>query len=483
MSRLPVLNWTSPGPVSSAFMNSTAPVQILNGPIGGGKTSTNFMKHIRNALKQRASTRDGVRKYKLCTVRADYRQLWRATIPSWWTWMPKQLGEWVGPHDAPARHVIEFDTPVGRVRFEHEFIALGDNRVEDVLRGYEPTAFFLDELDLLPREALDFSRGRAGRYPPEAEGGASWYGVTGACNAPELDSWLYDLFFDHAPEIAIFRQPGGREAKAENLPNLPAGYYENQAAGNDPMYVARMVDNKPGYSRHGRAVYGAEFADARHVSPVALEPVPALPLVLGADAGLSPACAVLQRMGDGQWRVLGELCAEHGTGPSRFGRDLARFLRARFPGCQVGEAWADPASAFGGDRQSRETLEDRAWIEIVSEAAGVRFRPAPGGNALQGRLDAVKHALTAPMEGGRPGLLLDPRCSVLRKGFNAAYRYRRMQTADGRYADAPDKNDVSHVHDALQYALVGGGELRAVLGRKASRQAGPAMAVTDFEVL
>jgi hypothetical protein len=56
---------------------------------------------------------------------------------------------------------------------------------------------------------------------------------------------------------------------------------------------------------------------------------------------------------------------------------------------------------------------------------------------------------------------------------------RRLKVAgDERYHDEPNKNGFSHVHDALQYALSGGGETL----RPRSTQ-GPIVAETAFKVL
>jgi hypothetical protein len=48
------------------------------------------------------------------------------------------------------------------------------------------------------------------------------------------------------------------------------------------------------------------------------------------------------------------------------------------------------------------------------------------------------------------------RCKYLRKGFKGMYVIQRtkMQGGMGRFADAPIKNDYSHVHDANQYGCV-----------------------------
>jgi len=49
-----------------------------------------------------------------------------------------------------------------------------------------------------------------------------------------------------------------------------------------------------------------------------------------------------------------------------------------------------------------------------------------------------------------------------------------------RYEDKPEKNKYSHIHDALQYAMIGGGEGRALtMGGKTSK---PVQARKDFDV-
>src|SRR5690606_4374202 len=123
------------------------------------------------------------------------------------------------------------------------------------------------------------------------------------------------------------RQPSGFSPQAENRENLPPGYYEAQAVGQPDWYVRRMIRNEFGYSRDGRPVY-PEFSDARHVAAEALRPGPGLRLVIGADAGLTPAATIWQRLPNGQWRCLDELVAESGAGmgAKRFGEALNRLL-------------------------------------------------------------------------------------------------------------------------------------------------------------
>ena len=170
------LVWQSPGPVSSGFMASTAKVDILNGPVGSGKTTTSLMKLLRTSCKQQISLTDTargvdggrwpVRKTRWCVVRDTYRQLWKTTMPSWFNRIPRSVGEFTGAENAPASHRVEFalkDRTIAQVQVD--FLAIGDNAVEDVLRGYEPTGFYLNELDLLAKEVFEHAILRTGRFP------------------------------------------------------------------------------------------------------------------------------------------------------------------------------------------------------------------------------------------------------------------------------------------------------------------------------
>ncbi len=481
--------WKSPGLVSSAFMASMKRVQFLNGPIGGGKTTTNFIKHMRYAARQKQSSRDGIRKYKLCVVRDTYRQIWKTTLPTWFKRVPRSEGDFVGAENAPATHRVTFElADRSIVEMQTDFVGIGENAVEDVLRGYEPTAFMLNEADLLAREVYNFARGRWGRYPDMSEGGPSWWGITGDANAPELESWLYTDIFDatkRPDDVDLFVQPSGFSPDAENLENLPPDYYTDQAKGQPEWYIARMIENRPGYSRAGKPIY-PEFNDRLHVSSE-VHVIAGLPLLIGLDAGGSPAAAFAQRLPNGGWWILDELVAEQGTGPLRFGAMLAKRLggsddkgSVSFAACRTVRGFADPSAAYGADKQAGE----HDWIEIVAKAAGVRISAAPT-NRLIPRLEAVRRPLMQLID-GKPAVLIHPRCTQLRKGFNSGYRYRKiLQGNMERYGEEPEKNEFSHPQDALQYVMSAGGEDLEIRERKtrteAELRALHRQAVTDWD--
>ncbi len=472
------LSWSPPGPVASRFMASAAQVQVLNGPVGSGKTTACLMKGTALAARQMVSTRDSmadargvrrpVRKFRLCVVRDTYRQLWKTTLPSWFKRIPREIGTFTGADNAPASHRLGFQLGDGTmVDFQADFVGIGDNTAEDALRGYEPTAFYLNEADLLARDVFTYAAGRTGRFPDMAEGGPSWHGVLMDCNAPELSSWLYRDVFAQPPEalaamgLELFRQPSGLGPHAENLANLPPGYYTAQARLQPEWYVQRMLEDRPGYSRAGKPIY-PEFNDQMHVpdrEPVA---IPELALLIGLDAGLSPAAVIAQRLPGGGWVILAELAAEQGTGAVRFAEALAKLLHDRFAACRTVRAWADPSAQYGADKQAGE----RTWIELVEHHAGIRVDAAPT-NALIPRLEAVRRPLTRLID-GKPAFALAASCMVLREGFNAGYRYRRHGATE-TFAEEPEKNRYSHPHDALQYVLSAGGEDAEIHDRRGRR--------------
>ena len=81
---------------------------------------------------------------------------------------------------------------------------------------------------------------------------------------------------------------------------------------------------------------------------------------------------------------------------------------------------------------------------------------------------------------GKPVLLIDRRCTQLIKGFEGGYAYKRMQVSGERFADKPDKNMFSHVHDAAQYLFLGAGEGRALMNSQ--KPAVATVAKRDFDV-
>lgn len=489
------------GPVAGAFGRSKALVCGIMGPVGGGKTTECIAKGIRVGMAQEAvwdnARKCYVKKCRGAVVRDTYPNLDRTVIKSWKQWFKgpdgKVIGHWSG--DAPRVHTFTLNVgqpgTKGYYQLDMEviFTAIGEHAVEDVLRGLEVTWLWCNEWDLLPKAVLEIGIGRIGRYPSVVDCGVpcAFSQIFGDFNAPEEDNHIYDLFFNKdlgiepeelaelqeeiggQPLIEFFQQPGAREPGAENLHNLPKGYYKKQVftLRNSPDKILRLIDNKVGAVRSGMPVYPI-YSDLTHCPPIPPKAIRGVPLRIGMDAGLTPAAVIGQRNSLGQMIILPELAyilddedeqMADGIGPTAFGEALADLLATKFPGFTIESAVVDPAAAKGTDDSGNELT----WLQYAAKAAGIRIRPAPvPGNDLTIRLEAVRAPLRRLVEAGRPGLVVSPECKTLRRGFNSGYVYRRTALAGGnsRYENKPFKNQYSHVHDALQYLMVASGEGR-----------------------
>lgn len=460
------LVYTPPGPIGAGFVNDKSKVAAIMGPVGSGKTSCAIMRILRTAKEQRPSPIDNVRYSKWAVVRDTYRNLNRTTVKSFKTWLPK--ASWSGGTNEPATMNLRTGLPDGTILdLTIEMIALGENTIEDVARGWEGTGVWLNEGDLLPADVLSYMHGRTGRFPSAVHGGATWYGSILDYNAPDVENYCYQIFEEVRPDnYLLFRQPGGRDPKAENISNLPEGYYEQQvqmlmAQGREDL-VRRLIDNQYGYSRDGKPVYG-EYRDDFHCAGSELMPVAGLVIKADFDQGLHPACTLRQTMPDGQLRILDELYCDRGA--TGLCEELRRLIgSAKYAGCRVIGGMVDP-SAAAGDANDAES-----WVDCINRLMGWRGRDmvrlAPT-NSPEKRQAAVRFRLRTNIGDGRPGLLISTTCKVARRGFNSEYKYKRKKVAgSASYDEAPEKKyPVADVHDSIQYGALDDGGFEEIIGR------------------
>jgi hypothetical protein len=138
-------------------------------------------------------------------------------------------------------------------------------------------------------------------------------------------------------------------------------------------------------------------------------------------------------------------------GIDQFGDELIMHCNTRWPKLTEYIDIGDPAG------EKRAETDTTTCFQILW---GKGIRIEAGLQTLAIRLESVRKPLRTFALKGEPGLLLDPRCKTIRKGFQGGYQYRRMKTSSERYTAAPDKNQYSHPMDALQYPLTrifGGG--------------------------
>jgi len=431
-------------PALWTFHQDNSFVRGVMGPVGSGKSTACCWELFRRLQEQEPGP-DGIRRSRWAVVRNTYRELSDTTVKTWLDWFD-DVGDFVNQDMA---HRIKF----ADVEAELLFRAL--DRPADVkkLLSLELTGAWVNEAREVPRAVVDMLQGRVGRYPSKREGGPTWLGVIMDTNPPDSDHWWYRLFEEVAPDgWRLFRQPSGRGADAENLENLPDGYYDRLQAGKDDEWIAVYVDGEYGFISEGRPVY-PEFRDHLHVAKESIEVLDGTPVVIGIDFGLTPAAVFGQRDVRGRWRWIHELVTED-MGAVRFGELLQNEMASRFPACEF-QVWGDPA----GDQRAQ--TDETTPFQIL-RARGIKARPAPS-NDFTLRRESVATPLSRLVD-GEPGLLISPSCTTLRKAMGGGYCYKRVQvTGDERFHDKPDKNQYSHVADAAQYLMLGAGEGRAIL--------------------
>jgi hypothetical protein len=287
------------------------------------------------------------------------------------------------------------------------------------------------------------------------------------------DDWV---FFTQPPAMTELRDPEGLvtgyklNPLRENAPNVTIDYYKKIITGKSRSWVEVYVLNRLGHTADGKPVY-PQYVDEKHVARDSLSVSKILPLYVGIDFGLTPSAVIAQRLPTGRWLILKEVVAAD-MGIARFAPILRVELQRLAPGHKEVKIYGDPAGDI------RAQTDERTPFDIL-RANGIVALPAPS-NDIALRIDAVDACLTRFVD-GQPGFLLDPDCRVLRKGFRGGYHYKRMQVSgEARYDDKPNKNKFSHVHDALQYMLLGAGE-----GRKLTvgdRMMKPTVAQREFNV-
>ena len=452
------INYTPSGRVLTQFHNSATPIRVLNGPLGSGKTTACCFEVLVKAMAQ-APNKAGIRKTRWLVVRSTYPELMSTTIASWRSWFGPEMGDMkIAP---PVEHKLRFQMPDQTyVECDVIFMALDGPDADAKIRGLEITGAWFNECREIPKPIWDMVDGRIGRYPSKRDGGPTWHGVIADTNPPDDESFLYRFAeIDRPKTWEFFRQPGGVVKRgnqwvlnpmADNLDNLPPNYYSRMLSGKGEDWIRVYLAGEYGYIVEGKPVF-PEYSDSAHTAD--LKPVKELPLHIGADFGLTPAAVIAQRGAMGQLYIIDELIAED-VGAVKFGEALKRLLSEKYAGYRIETMTGDPAGSV------RAPTDEQTVFQILN-AQGLKFRPA-SSNLMTIRREAVARPLTRFIDGA-PGFLVNRRCQKLRGGLGGKFCYKRMKVSGERYNETPDKNEWSHVCDALQYLCLGMGEGQAIL--------------------
>lgn len=412
----------------------------MAGPVGGGKTSASIMHILMNAMEQQPDN-DGIRRTRHLVVRNTVPMLKTTTIKSWLDWIPDgTLGKWL---TSDKTYYMKF----ADVESEVLFMSLEDSNDIRKLLSLETTTVFFNEFREINPEIVQGMIGtkRIGRYPSAKSGpGPTYPCLIADTNMPAMDSWHQQVMDGIIPGFKLFKQPGGRSPNAENLKFLPPDYYNTDGLSEE--YIKTMIDVEYGTSKEGLPVFRATFYPDTHICREPLAPVrsSSYPVVIGIDAGLTPAAILMQQTPTGRVLVLDEVYTPKGesSGMERFLQvKLLPLLRSKYADCTF-LVIIDPA-AMQRSQATEETVYD-----IVTKA---RLKAIPGPTQdIDLRIGSME-TLLGRMAEGKAALQIASHCTGLIAAMRYGYKYAAKR--DGELEEKPAKDHPdSDIADAAMYA-------------------------------
>ncbi len=471
-------------PVVSNYMQSQARYRWILGPFGSGKSVGSQIEIPRRAQMQRASILDGSKKTRIAVVRETMPQLRDTTMKTFLDWFPNgSLGEY---HGLTKTYHIKKDG----INCEIIFRALDDEKDVANLLSIELTGAYLNEFRDIKRVIVEAIDGRLGRYPRMADGGPTWIGMWGDSNMPEIGSYWHNRLTGVDPEDGktkkpvegqeVFIQPPGMirvapgeyvdNPTAENLENLPKGYYRNLINGKTEDYIRTYVMCEYGRSKGGKPIHPM-FNRGLHVSAVPLIPNPANLLLIAADFGLTPAIVLKQQDALGRVLTLDSI-ATFGMGLERAIEErLLPLMRRKYDACKDIFVTGDPSGGTGAQGDEVSCVD--VFQRYKRKGLG-KVKMAWSNNPIH-RMGATDHFLCRLVGRGVAAYQIDPGAVELIEALEGAYMWKRYK--DGRPSNEVEKNDASHVGEANEYGDMyyeRGGRRKAELKERGLQPAAPA---------
>jgi len=493
-------------PTAAELHASDKTVRGFKGPVGNGKSVCCIQDALKISMEQWPNS-EGIRKSRGVIVRNTNPELRTTTLNTWKQWIPEEICPiTMSPIiRADLKQTLADGTII---ELEVYFLAMDKDRDVKKMLSLETTWVFLNEARELPFSVVKAARERIGRYPAVIDGYEDIHSPSGELiyegprnddgsyapcrrkallmdtNPPEDDHWWYQLaeegclrkakdkdiakrevarifdFFDGPPPLFLVDGEYIPNPEAENIAHLPGGYqyYLDMIAGNTQDHINVMVLGNYGAIKEGKPVFPS-YNDAIHCPKEYVKAIKDLPLCLGWDFGLTPACVFGQLTDTGQMRMVAELWSED-MDVRTFARDVVKpFIQQHFSEYEIGFSLGDPSGNARGEGEGKSAIGilNDDYINDGDEPLDMGFstEPAPT-NDITKRIDAVTRFLNK-MVGGEPGYLLNKVCSLLRKAKNGSYCYKRVAVAgaEEKYRDKPDKNKYSHTSDAEQYLALG----------------------------
>ena len=430
-------------PTIERFMkDGKSAVRLILGPWGSGKTTGCIMELLKRASEEYPDHK-GVRKTRFVVVRNTAAQLRQTVLEDIKKWLTPIMNFKVTDSVVQLRFALADGTKV-----ESDWLLIPLDTQADIQRllSLNITGGWVSEFREVPIPILEALYGRCGRFRALGVEENKWQGVIAESNPPDEDSdWYIRMEIEKPQNWSVYKQPGGLDPAAENLPNLRAGYYNDLKMSNTKDWCDVHIDAKYGKSLSGQAVFRSSFRPEFHVVNGGLQGVTGYPLMVGQDFGRTPAGLICQVDVRGRLLILGEQTSTD-MGIEQFLQTLLKpHLARKFPGYPVFMI-GDPAG-----RQKSQVNEESPFDAL--KRLGFSAYAAPS-NDIETRLRAVEQLFLRNVDGG-PAIVIDgAACPLLVRALKFEYRYRRKQTGD--LDDKPEKSHpASDLADCLQYAALG----------------------------
>ena len=424
------------------FFYSNKFISLAIGPVGSTKTTAGIMKILHHAALM-APCKDGIRRSRAIWVRNTREQLRDTSIPDFLKWVPD------GIMGAFLKTEYKFVLKVGDIECEVLFRGLDDANDVRRLLSLQASFFVFDEFREIHPDIYNAAQGRVGRYPDKmmngvgckADDGTPNMHLWGMTNPPDVDTFWEDLITEPPENVHVTIQPSGLSPEADWTKFLPDDYYANLAHGKTEDWIDVYIHAEFGKSLSGQPVFRS-FDRGSHASTDELTPMYSdAPLIIGVDAGLTPAAVVGTVTHDGRLIVYDAMISD-GMGALRFVRErLKPLLANKFPGRRT-LVIIDPA-AFQRVQTDERTVAD------IYKNEGFVVKPART-NSIAARIAAVEKYLTRVVDGKSSFVADSTHALPLVQALAGKYRYK-INTKGARDEKPEKSHPWSDVADAFQY--------------------------------
>lgn len=426
-------------PTQSAFVQSTAHINHLTGPMGEGKTYCAVARIIRHAHRCQ------LRPLRAAIIRDTHENLKTSTVRS----IIEVLGDRAFFKNDYKKLYIRAEYPV-----ECDLYGIDDQASISKLQGpnygtiwlEEPAPIYEKANAGLPYEVFEMSLARCGRQA------GSIPNLQITQNPADEEHWTTELI--DAPEEYMIADDGTiitkktyHIAKGENKYLSPLQRAMNQAAfKNDPAKWARYVEGTIASVSRGINVinnYGEHF----HYSQTILPFYPQLPAVRMWDGYQHPVCVIAQENPHGQ--LVAHDCIYYpGYGVKELIEDKLKPLlnTPKYRGKTA--KWRDI-----GDPSMRtpdQSTANMSAAKIISAALDTHFEPGP--TRWENRIQPLNHALGKTVAGGRPLILISASAYPLHKALKGGWHYKKDNNGN-RIGKEAVKNESDHIGNAFAYGV------------------------------